>query len=85
MTGTISDQAQELGRKGPIRIGVSVQAKQINLKVRRVPIGGPVRECSSLVERQAGAICILIGVEQYVGAVIFVVAEIKSAGRSMGG
>jgi len=57
-----------------VRIGVSVQAQEVNLEVGFVAIDGTVGQLPMIIEGQTRAVCVFVGVQQDVGAVIFVVA-----------
>lgn len=52
-----------------IRVRIAIEAKQIDLDVGCVAID----KFSIVVQRKTWAICVLVGVEQDVGAVILVV------------
>lgn len=76
--------AQEESREGHSRIGVSVQAQEVDLGLGGTSriAGGRCLQCPLTIQCQSRAIGILVRIEEHVRAVIFVVTD--SSARGLG-
>jgi len=57
-----------------LRIGISVQSKQIDLDARFVSVGFAICKLALAIESQCWAIGVLVCVQEYVRPIVFVVA-----------
>lgn len=69
---------------GHSRVGVSVQAQEVNLRLRSACRVACLRslQCTLAIQGQSRAVSILIGVEEDVGPIIFVVTDSLARDRS---